>query len=146
MRKQTHPWKSIVLIINPNVGLTVVTSSFIICFTMVVLPALSNPLVVRGGGQRQPIFGAPWLAFSTELTAWEFSFLYLWVLLCVILRAFWMCSDSWSGCQVWGLKGCWRKKTKSGRRWIHTIHSAPHQRSTTGTYKNLDLIYLNIYD
>jgi hypothetical protein len=25
---------------------------------MVVLPALSNPLVVRGGGQRQPSFGA----------------------------------------------------------------------------------------
>lgn len=30
---------------------------------MVVLPALSNPLIVRGGGQRQPIFGAPMTRF-----------------------------------------------------------------------------------
>ena len=42
--RTTHPMKSIVLIIKPNVGLTVVTSSFIIRFTMVVLPALSRPL------------------------------------------------------------------------------------------------------
>lgn len=39
-----YPIKSIVLMINPRVGLTVVTSSFIIRLTMVVLPALSRPL------------------------------------------------------------------------------------------------------
>jgi hypothetical protein len=40
-----YPSKSIVLIINPRVGLTVVTSSPMIRLTMVVLPALSRPLV-----------------------------------------------------------------------------------------------------
>lgn len=40
----SYPWKSIVLMIKPSVGLTVVTSSFMIRFTMVVLPALSRPL------------------------------------------------------------------------------------------------------
>ena len=39
-----HPLKSIVLMINPRVGLTVLTSSFIILLTIVVLPALSRPL------------------------------------------------------------------------------------------------------
>lgn len=43
--ERTHPIKSIVLIIKPSVGLTVVTSSFMIRLTMVVLPALSRPLV-----------------------------------------------------------------------------------------------------
>jgi hypothetical protein len=43
--KKAHPIKSIVLIIKPSVGLTVVTSSFMIRLTMVVLPALSRPLV-----------------------------------------------------------------------------------------------------
>lgn len=43
-RKRAYPSKSIVFIINPSVGLTVLTSSFIIFFTMVVLPALSSPL------------------------------------------------------------------------------------------------------
>lgn len=33
-----------VLMIKPSVGLTVVTSSFIMRLTMVVLPALSRPL------------------------------------------------------------------------------------------------------
>lgn len=42
--KTTYPIKSIVFIIKPSVGLTVLTSSFIIFFTMVVLPALSSPL------------------------------------------------------------------------------------------------------
>jgi hypothetical protein len=32
------------LMINPSVGLTVVTSSFMILLTIVVLPALSKPL------------------------------------------------------------------------------------------------------
>ena len=44
LTRKTHPMKSIVLIMNPRVGLTVVTSSFIIRLTMVVLPALSRPL------------------------------------------------------------------------------------------------------
>lgn len=44
---KTHPIKSIVLIMKPSVGLTVVISSFMIFFTMVVLPALSRPLVHR---------------------------------------------------------------------------------------------------
>lgn len=43
-KMQNYPIKSIVLMINPRVGLTVVTSSFIIRLTMVVLPALSRPL------------------------------------------------------------------------------------------------------
>lgn len=34
-----------VLMMNPSVGLTVVTSSFMICLTIVVLPALSRPLM-----------------------------------------------------------------------------------------------------
>lgn len=41
---ETHPIKSIVLMMNPSVGLTVVTSSFMTLLTMVVLPALSKPL------------------------------------------------------------------------------------------------------
>ena len=36
--------KSIVLMMKPSVGLTVVTSSFMIFLTIVVLPALSRPL------------------------------------------------------------------------------------------------------
>lgn len=40
----THSINSIVLMIKPRVGLTEVTSSFIIRFTIVVFPALSNPL------------------------------------------------------------------------------------------------------
>ena len=34
-----------VLMMNPRVGLTVLTSSFMILFTIVVLPALSKPLI-----------------------------------------------------------------------------------------------------
>lgn len=41
---RAHPSYSIVLMMNPSVGLTVFTSSFIIFFTIVVLPALSRPL------------------------------------------------------------------------------------------------------
>lgn len=48
---ETNPSKSIVLIINPKVGLTEVTSSFIIRFTIVVFPALSNPLEPIGSAQ-----------------------------------------------------------------------------------------------
>lgn len=44
IQREIYPIKSIVLIINPRVGLTVVTSSFMIRLTMVVLPALSSPL------------------------------------------------------------------------------------------------------
>lgn len=40
----SYPSYSIVLMMNPSVGLTLFTSSFIIFFTMVVFPALSNPL------------------------------------------------------------------------------------------------------
>lgn len=40
----TCPSYSIVLIMKPRVGLTLLTSSFMICFTIVVFPALSNPL------------------------------------------------------------------------------------------------------
>lgn len=42
-----------VLIWNPRVGLTVVMSSPLICFTMVVLPALSRPL--RGSGAERGV-------------------------------------------------------------------------------------------
>jgi hypothetical protein len=41
----TYPSYSIVLMIKPRVGLTLFTSSFMIFFTMVVFPALSNPLL-----------------------------------------------------------------------------------------------------
>jgi hypothetical protein len=44
---RTYPSYSIVLMMKPNVGLTVLTSSPIIFFTMVVLPALSSPLFPR---------------------------------------------------------------------------------------------------
>lgn len=43
-----------VLIINPRVGLTVVTSSFMICLTMVVFPALSRPLHYLLASTRTP--------------------------------------------------------------------------------------------
>jgi hypothetical protein len=43
-RELTHPSYSIVLIMNPNVGLTELTSSPMIFFTIVVFPALSKPL------------------------------------------------------------------------------------------------------
>jgi hypothetical protein len=39
-----YPSKSIVLIMNPKVGLTLFTSSPMMCLTMVVFPALSRPL------------------------------------------------------------------------------------------------------
>jgi len=41
---ETHSIKSIVLMMKPRVGLTVVISSFMIRLTIVVLPALSRPL------------------------------------------------------------------------------------------------------
>lgn len=41
----TYPSYSIVLMMNPSVGLTLFTSSFMIFFTIVVFPALSRPLV-----------------------------------------------------------------------------------------------------
>jgi len=43
----SHPSYSMVLMIKPRVGLTVLTSSPIILFTMVVLPALSRPLGIQ---------------------------------------------------------------------------------------------------
>lgn len=39
-----YPWKSTVLMLKPSVGLTVLTSSFMTRFTIVVFPALSRPL------------------------------------------------------------------------------------------------------
>ena len=48
----THPLNSIVLMLNPSVGLTVLVSSPLMCFTMVVLPALSRPLWQEGSGVR----------------------------------------------------------------------------------------------
>ncbi len=39
-----HPRNSIVLMIKPSVGLILVMSSFMMRFTIVVLPALSSPL------------------------------------------------------------------------------------------------------
>jgi hypothetical protein len=44
-RRPSYPSYSIVLMMNPRVGLTLLTSSFMIFFTMVVLPALSSPLM-----------------------------------------------------------------------------------------------------
>lgn len=44
LRLGYYPWKSIVLMMKPSVGLTVVTSSFMILLTIVVFPALSSPL------------------------------------------------------------------------------------------------------
>jgi hypothetical protein len=41
-----YPWKSMVLMMKPNVGLTVFTSSPMTFFTIVVLPALSRPLPI----------------------------------------------------------------------------------------------------
>ena len=43
-RTADHPLCSMVLMLKPNVGLTVLMSSPLIRFTMVVLPALSSPL------------------------------------------------------------------------------------------------------
>lgn len=40
-----------VLMMNPKVGLTVLTSSFMIFFTIVVLPALSSPLRFESASQ-----------------------------------------------------------------------------------------------
>jgi hypothetical protein len=40
-----YPSYSIVLMMKPRVGLTLLTSSFMIFFTMVVFPALSSPLM-----------------------------------------------------------------------------------------------------
>lgn len=44
---RANPWKSMVLMMNPNVGLTVLMSSFMTRLTIVVLPALSRPLDTR---------------------------------------------------------------------------------------------------
>lgn len=54
-KRTTHPSKSIVLIMNPSVGLTVFTSSSMTRLTIVVLPALSRPLLIL-----------IWLASSTR--------------------------------------------------------------------------------
>lgn len=62
----SNPWKSIVFIINPNVGLTVFTSSFMILFTIVVFPALSRPLTSQLASNLQ----------IAKLTASKLAFLY----------------------------------------------------------------------
>ena len=53
-RQFTYPSYSIVLMMNPSVGLTLLTSSFMMRLTMVVFPALSRPLPAR-----QPPPGMP---------------------------------------------------------------------------------------
>jgi hypothetical protein len=57
--RTTHPSYSIVLIIKPSVGLTLLTSSPMIFFTIVVFPALSKPLVPSAFSRSLLSFRAP---------------------------------------------------------------------------------------
>ena len=78
----THPSYSMVFMMNPSVGLTVLTSSFISFLTIVVLPALSRPL--RWHQQS-------WLnIYVRPQTASIFSFLYPLIGLCAILKALYL--------------------------------------------------------
>lgn len=93
-----YPRKSMVLMIKPNVGLTVLTSSFIIRLTMVVLPALSSPL---------PQASAPSRYWEGGLTASIFAFPCLLVWPCARSIAF--VSDFSPECA--GVLSCWFRVT-----------------------------------
>ena len=129
----THPSYSMVFMMNPSVGLTVFTSSFISFLTIVVLPALSRPL--RWHKQS-------WLNNNVRpQTASIFSSLCPLIGLCAILKAFYISRRlfQWTRSVAFGNSVYF----KGGKRLIcpkrfasldpskeHSYHTAFHRNSS----------------